>query len=216
MRYRLYNRIGSGGFVVEAALTLAGLPFELEELGSQAGTPLPASFGQTNPWRQLPTLILPDDGKMTETSAILIHIAACCPEKRLGPAPGSPEHATFLRWIIFANVNIYEAVARRIYPFRYTTDATGHDAIRAAATKRMGEALSVLESANAPGPFLLGERMSLADVYFAMLLIWFKGAIEAPHLATLIDTVRTHPVIGDIWRKHFGDRHMAVNLHGTP
>ena len=44
MIYTLYNRPGSGGFVVEAALTLAGAPFELIELDSKAGTPLPESF----------------------------------------------------------------------------------------------------------------------------------------------------------------------------
>lgn len=212
MGYRLYNRTGSGGMVVEAALTLADVEFELEDLGSKAGTPLPASFSQTNPWRQLPTLLLPSGAKMTETSAILIYLAACYPEKQLGPAPGTPEHAAFLRWIIFANVNVYEAVARRVYPSRYTTDPAAVEATQAAATQRMGEALSVLESAIAPGPFLLGQRMSLADVYFAMLLIWFKGSIEAPHLARLMETVRTDAIVGPIWRKHFGDRHLGVDL----
>ena len=34
MTYQLYNRLGSGGFVVEAALTLAQAPFELITLDS--------------------------------------------------------------------------------------------------------------------------------------------------------------------------------------
>ena len=44
MSYHLFNRPGSGGFVVEAALTLAEADFELTELASKAGTPLPESF----------------------------------------------------------------------------------------------------------------------------------------------------------------------------
>ena len=44
MGYRLYNRLSSGGFVVEAALTLAGAAFELVELDSKVGTPLDDSF----------------------------------------------------------------------------------------------------------------------------------------------------------------------------
>ena len=125
MSYHLFNRPGSGGFVVEAALTLAEADFELTELASKAGTPLPESFRETNPWGQLPTLILPDGSTMTESSAMLIHLAACFPEKNLGPAPGTSEHAAFLRWIVFASVNLYESVVRRGYPSGLQTTRTG-------------------------------------------------------------------------------------------
>ena len=112
MSYTLYNRPGSGGFVVEAALTLAETPFQLIELDSKAGTTLPDSFRETNPWGQLPTLILPDGSTMTETAAMLIHIAAAFPEKNLAPPPGTPAHAAFLRWTVFAGINVYEARPR--------------------------------------------------------------------------------------------------------
>jgi glutathione S-transferase len=206
MTYCLYNRVGSGGFAVEAALALAGAPCELVELDSAPGTPLPDSFRKTNPWGQVPTLALPDGTIMTETAAILIHLAACFPDKELAPPPGTSAHAAFLRWTVFASVNIYEAVLRYAYPFRYTTDDEAFDAIRAAAVERMGEALAVLEGAIDPGPFLLGEAMSLADIYIAMLFIWFRGEIDAPRLTALTDRVRRHPTVSPIWRRHFGDR----------
>ena len=38
MAYRLYNRVGSGGFVVEVALTLIGADFELVELDSPSAS----------------------------------------------------------------------------------------------------------------------------------------------------------------------------------
>jgi glutathione S-transferase len=206
MTYRLHNRIGSGGFVAEAALALASAPYELLEMDSEPGTPLPESFRDINPWGQVPTLVLPDGSILTETAAILIHLAACYPDKRLAPLPGTPAHAAFLRWIIFTNVNIYEAVLRRSYPFRYTADPHAHDATRDAAVARMGEALGVLEKAIDTGPFLLGGAMSLADVYIAMLFIWFRGEIDAPKLTGLTGGVRQHPTVAPIWRRHFGDR----------
>ena len=206
MTYRLYNRPGSGGFVVEAALTLAGAPFELQEFDSKPGTPLPESFRETNPWGQVPTLVLPDGTMMTEAAAILIHLAACYPDKGLGPAPGTAAHAAMLRWMVFASVNLYEAVLRRGYSFRYTTDPAGHDGVRAAANARMAEALAVLEAAIDPGPFLLGAEMSVADIYIAMLFTWFAGGIQAPRLAALTQGVKQHPIVAPIWRRHFGDR----------
>ena len=206
MSYLLYNRPGSGGFVVEAALTLAGADFELQEFESRPGTPLPESFRGTNPWRQVPTLILPDGTTMTEAAAILIHLAACFPDKGLGPAPGTTEHAVFLRWMVFASVNLYETILRRGYPSRYTTDPDGHEALRAAANARLKEAFVVLEDAISPGPFLLGREMSVADIYIAMLFTWFVGEIDAPCIRALKDGVKRHAVVGPVWRRHFGDR----------
>ena len=206
MKYRLYNRIGSGGFVVEAALALAGAQFELVDLDSKPGTPLPESFRKTNPWGQVPTLIMPDGSTMTETAAILIHLAACYPDKTLAPLPGTPAHAVFLRWMIFASVNLYVVVARAAYPFRFTTDPDATEATRAAAIERMGESMTVLEDAIGSGPFLLGGSMSVVDLYIAMLFTWFKGEIDAPRLTALTDGVKQHPTIAPIWRRHFGAR----------
>ena len=205
MSYTLYNRRGSGGFVVEAALALAGAQFELIELDSKAGTPLPESFRETNPWGQLPTLILPDGTTMTETSAILVHLACCFPDKHLAPPPGTSAHGAFLRWTAFANVNLYEGVLRRGYPFRFTDDPKGYDALRSAANRRMGEALGLIES-HVEGLFLLGDEMTVADIYIAMFFAWYRAEIEAPHLARIAQAVRGHPVVGPIWRRHFGER----------
>ena len=205
MTYTLYNRPGSGGFSVEAALTLAEAPFELVELASKPGTPLPEEFKETNPWGQLPTLFLPDGSSMTESSEMLIHIAAAHPEKSLAPPPGTPAHARFLRWTIFAGVNLYESVARREYPFRYTDDEDGYEAVSSASIRRMGEALAVVE-AHIDEPFLLGEEMCLADIYLAMFSIWHRGELNAPRLADIAEVMRAHAVVGPIWRRHFGDR----------
>ncbi len=206
MTYRLYNRVGSGGFVVEVALELADAPYELVELDSKPGTPIAETFRDINPWRQVPTLFLHDGSMMTETAAILIYLATCHPEKALAPTPGTPEHATFLRWIVFTNVNVYEAALRRIYPSRYTTDPDAIEATQQAAIVRMGEALGVLEEAIDTGPYLFGETMSVLDVYVAMLQIWFKGDIDAPKLVALKNGVKQHPTIAPMWHRHFQDR----------
>ncbi len=205
MSYTLYNRLGSGGFVVEAALHLASAQFELIELESKPGTPLPESFRATNPWGQVPTLVLPDGSTMTETSAILIHLADCFPDKHLAPAPGSTAHGAFLRWLIFANINVYEAVLRRAYPFRYTDDDTGYGALQTAAERRMSNALNVIES-HIEGPFLTGADMTVADIYLAMLFVWRRSTLEAPRLNQIATAIRAHSIVGPIWRRHFGDR----------
>tara|TARA_E500000331_G_scaffold103098_1_gene99964 strand:+ start:554 stop:913 length:360 start_codon:yes stop_codon:yes gene_type:complete len=87
VRFHLYNRPGSGGFVVEAALVLAGANFELTEMASKPGTPLPESFRNINPWGQMPTLALSDRTTMTETAAILLHLTGCFTDVKMAPTP---------------------------------------------------------------------------------------------------------------------------------
>ena len=202
MGYTLHNRPGSGGFAIEAALTWAGIPFTLIELDSRAGTPLPENFREINPWGQLPTLILPDGTTMTETSAILVHLASCFPDKHLGPRPGTPAHAAFLRWMIFANVNLYEAVVRSAYPFRFTDDPAGYDALRSAATRRMGEAMTLIDT-NVVEPFLLGHEMTVADIYIVMFTAWYRGDLQVSRIDRIAEAVRCHPAVGPIWQRHF-------------
>ena len=206
MTYRLHNRDGSGGFAVEAALAMAGAPFELIPLESRSGTPLPEDFRRINPWKQIPVLILPDGATMTESAAILIHLAACHPGTGLGPEPGTPAHARFLRWMVFASVNVYESALRRIYPERYTADPACAGAVRTAAVQRMGDGLLALEAAVDPGPFLVGDTLGVLEVYVSMLRVWFREPLDTPRLAAIADRVRRHPVVGPLWRRHYGDR----------
>ncbi len=206
MTYKLYNRLGSGGFVAEAALTLIGAPFELELIESTPGTPLPDGFRAINPWRQVPTLVLADGTVMTESAAILIHLAAAHPEAALGPAPGTSDHARFLRWLVFLSANVYEAVLRRGYPERFTTDPAGTEAIADAARRRMGEALGVIEAELAEGDFLLGPEMSAADLFLAMLTAWNRGADALPRCAALTHRVAAHPKIAPVWQRNFDHR----------
>lgn len=207
-KYTLYNRPGSGGFAVEAALTLAGQPFDYVDVGSQPGEEMPESFRATNPWGQVPTLILPDGTVMTETGAILTYLAGAHPEARLCPAPWTPPHGAFLRWITFLGANIYEGVLRNGYPHRFTDDPAGIDAVRSAAIRRTHEGLRVLEEAVSDSGYLL-DRLSAADIYLAMLFAWHPDRDDLPRCAALTHRIAAQEVIAPVWRRNF-DHRLAV------
>jgi len=204
-KYKLYNRPGSGGFAVEAALTLAGQPFDYIDVGSQPGEVLPDSFRSINPWGQVPTLILPDGTLMTETGAILTYIAGAHPEARLCPAPWTPAFATFLRWMTFLGANIYEGILRKGYPARFTDDPNGLDAVMSAAIRRTDEGFSVLEDALSDSGYLLRE-MSAADIYLAMLFAWRRGSADLPRCAALTHRIAADTIIAPVWRRNFDHR----------
>ncbi len=206
MSYRLYNRLGSGGFAIEVALTLAGARFELELLDSVPGNPLPESFREINPWGQVPALILPDGSLMTESAAMLIHIAAAHPDKGLAPTSGTPAHARFLRWLVFLAANVYEAEIRIGYPDRFTTDPAGAPAISEAAHRRMTEGLALVAAEVTPGGYLFGAEMGVIDVYIAMLVAWHGDGGMVGEGAALAHRVAAHPVVAPIWQRNFDSR----------
>ncbi len=208
MSYKLYNRTGSGGFAVEAALELAQQPYDLTIIESAPSTPLPESFRDINPWRQVPVLITADGAMMTETGAILIYLATRYPGGDVGPEPATPEAAQLLRWIVFLSANVYEATLRRVYPERYTTDGDGVAGVRAAAVQRNDEAFALLDKELDAGGFLLGARLSVADVYLAMLYAWHRGQRHAD-LTALTHRVAAHGLIAPVWQRNF-DHRLAI------
>ncbi|MEM7269580.1 MAG: glutathione S-transferase family protein, partial [Pseudomonadota bacterium] len=191
MTYTLYNRLGSGGFAVEAALTLTGAPFELIDVGTKPRDVLPESFRTTNPLGQVPVLKTPEGGFMTESGAMLIYLGGAHPEAGLAPTPGSPENAAYLRWIMFMSVNLYENLLRVNYPGRYTA---GEDppGVAKAGMKRTAEAFSVIEGALEQG-FLCGDRMNAADIYLAMFSAWFRVDERLPGCERITRAVASDP-----------------------
>lgn len=204
MTYKIYNRPGSAGVAIEATLEFAGIDYQLENIQSVADRPAPDTFRQINPWGQLPTLILPNGDTLTEVPAILIHLAATHPDTAIGPVAGTPEGAQFARWTIFAAVNIHEAISRRTYPSRFSDNPDHYASLIGAADRRLLEAMQLLEKVIEPGPFLFGEQMCAADIYFAMFVTWCRGEFELPRLQAIEQHVREHEKTGPVWARHSG------------
>jgi glutathione S-transferase len=205
--YTLYSRPGSGGFVVEAAMTMAGLPFEKIDVPRSRDDPINREFrSKVNPLGQVPALILPDGGTMTESAAICLYLDELCPQAGLGPAPGSTGRREFLRWMAFLSSALYPTLLRFYYPHRGTTDPDGLEAVRAAATIESDRYFLVLESALAGRQWLVGEAFSIADVYLAMLACWHpvgeRPREEWHNIVGLCGRVADHPVMAELNKTH--------------
>lgn len=137
--YLLYTRAGSGGFVVEAALELAGAPFE--RIDVVKGVDPDERFRQINPLGQVPTLILPDGSSLTESAAMCQLIAERHPQARLAPGSNAAGRADFLRWLTFLTAVMYPATLRIYYAARYTADAEGAEAVKTAAIAEIDRGL---------------------------------------------------------------------------
>ncbi|MDX8432345.1 glutathione S-transferase family protein [Mesorhizobium sp. M4B.F.Ca.ET.190.01.1.1] len=202
--YRLYTRPGSGGFVVEAALALAGAPFDQVDVPKK--DPPDQAFLDISPLNQVPVLTLPDGRSITESAAICILLAERHPEAGLAPAAGSPARADFLRWMAFMSSVLYPAGLRFYYAHRYTAAPDGVEAVKQAALAEMDRGFAILDKALAGRDWLVGERLSLADVYLVMLAAWHpeigKVAAAWPDIERLWARLRDHDLIRKLNAAH--------------
>lgn len=202
--YKLYTRPGSGGFVVEAALAMAGVPFEQIDVPKKE-TADPA-FLAISPLNQVPVLTLPDGRSLTESAAICMLLAERHPEARLAPQAGSPDRAGFLRWMAFMSSVLYPAVLRFYYAHRYTADAEGTKAVKTAAVAEMDRGFAVVDQALAGRKGLAGEELSLADIYLIMLVAWHPDTEKArtawPNVERLWSRLRQHELMRKLNASH--------------
>lgn len=205
MSYTLYSNPRTGGYVAEAGLILAGQSYETIRVNHLTDGQKNSEFLKINPRGQVPALVLPDGTVMSESAAMAIHLAEAFPEAGLAPSLGSAGRAAFLRWITFLSVNIYEGNLRFYYADRYTADPAGVDGVKQAAMDYTERNLWLVEAALQDSAFLLGDTVSIADIYLAMVRLWYPRKTDFPRIDALSAAVRDHPPIADLWRRYFED-----------
>ena len=104
---------------------------------------------------------------VTEVPAICTYLAAAFPDRALIPAAGSPELATFYRWMFFAAGPLEQAVTTRSMKWEANE----------ASQRMLGfgsyeATLNAVELALQNGPYVCGEQFTAVDVYLGAHLTW--------------------------------------------
>ncbi|MFC7473832.1 glutathione S-transferase family protein [Dankookia sp. GCM10030260] len=204
MGYILYGDRRSGSAMIELALAEIGAEAELRSVSVDQDAQLAAEYRRINPMGRLPTLILPDGTVVTESTAILLTLEARHPEAGLLPPAADPGRARALRWMMLAASEIYPCVTRYDYPGRFGADTAS---IRARAVEMARDFWQLVAAGAQPAPFVLGERLSLADLTLAVLSRWMGNEAwmpdNCPPIQALARAVATRPRLAAAWARHF-------------
>ena len=110
-KLRLHWLPGTAAMAPHAALAEIGVEYDLVRVQRDEDGQSPPEYLALNPSGRVPTL---EDGELvlTESAAILLHLADRYPEARLAP----PDRAELYRWLIFMTNTVQTALMRFIYP----------------------------------------------------------------------------------------------------
>lgn len=160
-----------------------GAPYELEVLDRTAGALQSPAFLAVNPLGKVPALRDAAGAVVTEQVAIMLHLADLYPGAGLAPAIGDPLRGPYLRWMVFYAAAFEPAVVDR---------AAGRDSGQRTMSP-YGSFDAVMEavvSAITPGPYILGDRFSAADVLWGMALGWTTAFKIVPEQPSVMEYVR--------------------------
>ena len=171
----LYYAPGGCSLADHIALIEAGLPYKLVKVGRDKRTEDGRDFMTINPKGYLPVLELNDGTFLTENLAILAYIAhqagALLPADGLG------------RWRALEATSFMTTEFHGNFRPFFHHDAT--DAERARARRMLVKHFAAIAEQLGDGPFLVGDRMTIADPYLVVMLMWAgKNEIEVPDRLT--------------------------------
>jgi GST-like protein len=201
--WRLLRYRGWGSSLAEATLTVAGIPYATEDVDVETAAGRERLLA-VNPLGQLPTILLPDGGVLTESAAVVLIAAERSPHAGLAPAPSDPERVTFLRWLVFLVAAVYPTFTYGDEPSRWT--ATAPEELKASTHAHRLLLWKQLEGA-VVGPWFLGERFSAIDLYVGIMTHWRPRrawfAEHCPRLHAVAVAVDQRPELAAVWAANF-------------
>ena len=197
--YKLYYYPGNANLVPHIALQEIGAKYELVLLDRDRQAHKAPEYLKLNPHGRIPTLV---DGDLVlyETAAICLHLADRHPEARLAPELGRAERAHFYKWLIYLTNTVQSEMIAYFYPQRWASSEAGAADVKRHAEQHLDSMFDTIEqSLGQQGPFLVGNRYSVADPYLLMLARWSRGfarpARTLPRIGRLLETVMARPAV---------------------
>lgn len=169
-----YTNPQSRGRIVRWMLEELGQPYRTVPISYEAMKG--ADYLAVNPMGKVPAVTF-GAVTVTECAAICTWLADAWPEAGLAPAFDDPARGAYLRWMFFAAGPVEAAVTARALNLLAPPEKAGM-----AGYGTFESTIDTLEHAvSGPGPWILGDRFSAADVYVGSQIAWglmFKSIPE--------------------------------------
>jgi glutathione S-transferase len=178
---------------VRILLEELGAPYDLHVLNMKAGENRKPAYLAINPMGKVPA-IKHGNALITELAAVFIYLADLFPKSGLAPPIDDPKRGPYLRWLVYYG-NCFEPALM---------DKAMKNPAAPPSQSPYGDydtMLSTLTTALRPGPYLLGDTFSAADILWGTALAWttmFKLVPELPEIMSYIERTNAHPTFSKV------------------
>ncbi|MFZ6750689.1 glutathione S-transferase family protein [Undibacterium sp. Ren11W] len=201
---QLYYSPGTACLAPHFLLEELGLPYQLVLVDTSKQEHQQAAYLKLNPNGKIP-LLIDGDLQLTESAAICLYLAdqygASAQSGNFSPAIATPERARLYQWMMYLTNTLQAELLSYFYPERLHDDVLGAAQVQAHAEQRVAQMLGYIDDnlAQSQGEYLLGEHVSIADLFLFMLCRWTRGmqkpARDYPHVAPYLQRMLTRPSI---------------------
>ena len=187
----LYHAAPSRSSIVRWMLEELGEPYDIHLLNLTKGEQLAPDYLAINPMGKVPAL-KHGEAIVAEAAAICTYLADEFPQAKLSIPIGDKRRGEYLKWLFFGPSCIEPAMIDRAMP-RSEQPRRG--------TLGYGDFATVMDvtaRAVEPGPYLMGEQFTAADVVIGSTLRWglmFKLLPERPEFMRYVGRLQERPAL---------------------
>lgn len=185
----LYHAAPSRSSITRWMLEEVGEPYDIHLLKLTEGDQLKPDYLAINPMGKVPAL-RHGDVVITEAAAICAYLADAFPQAGLSVPIGDPGRGPYLQWLFFGPSCVEAAITDRAFP-RQEQPRRG-----ALGYGDFDTVMKVLTMGIEPGPYLMGEQFTAADVVLGSTMRWgmmFKLLPEQPEFTAYVDRLVARP-----------------------
>lgn len=155
-----------------------GVPYTLHFVDLMTGAQKGPGHRALNGMGKLPVLV---DGEavISETAAIAVYLGDAYGLGRLAPALDDPRRGPYLRWCFYGPSVVEPGCAAKANGWEGRAGALGWGTYE--------EMLDTLEAGLTPGPWLLGEQFTMADIVIGGTLRWMLSFKMIEARPTFVD-----------------------------
>jgi glutathione S-transferase len=187
MTWQLYYAPGSCALASHLALAHAKADYSAINVSFATGDQRKPEYLAINPKGRVPALVT-ERGILTETPAILLFIAQSYPAAGLAPLDDPFALAQLQAFNSYLCSTVHVAHAHRMRGHRWADDPSAIAEMRRKVPQTVGECFALIESELLTGPWVMGDRYSLCDLYLFTLAQWLEADGVPTHgLSRVVD-----------------------------
>ena len=183
------------------ALETAGARYEAVRVDFARQEQRSAEYLRINPKGRVPALVT-ECGILTETPAILQFLAQTHPAAGLAPLDDAFELARMNAFNSYLCSTVHVAHAHRMRGYRWADDPTALEAMKKKVPQTVGECFELIEREFFVGPWVLGERYGVSDMYLFTLANWLEGdgvdPARFPKVSAHRERMRADPIVARV------------------